>query len=222
MTEWYVLSGLCLLGILSLCAGVYPLRHNRYLVWIALPVALVFMIGAYGAWGDFFGLQTHLLKQRKSQEVQSILKSPERTEALIQTMIQRLDKTPKSAQGWYLVGKLYLSQKQYKKACDALGVAYELNSSDTQIGIFYAQSLWELHQQQFDPQSRKILHHVLNINPNQPDALAMLAMDAYTTHHEDKAIEYWERLLALTSEGSKEAKAIQEAIVKVKRGRGDN
>jgi cytochrome c-type biogenesis protein CcmH/NrfG len=218
MNEWFSLSTLLFLVLIGVFFAIYPLRKYKLFIVVVIPISLTFLIVGYGVWGDFFGLQAHLFKQIKSQEVQSILKSPQRTETLIQTMIQRLDKTPKSTQGWYLVGKLYLSQKQYKKACDTLGVAYELNSNDTKIGVLYAQSLWELHHQQFERKSRKILHHVLKINPNQSDALAMLAMDAYTMHHEDQAIEYWERLLVLMPEDSKEFKAIQEAIVKTKRG----
>jgi len=217
MTEWYVLSGLGLLAILTIGVSIYPLRRNRLLVWIVPPLAVLFMLVAYSAWGDFFGLQTHLLKQRKSQEVQSILKSPKRTAALIKTMIQHIDETPKSAQAWYLVGKLYLSQKEYQQACDAFALAYKLNSDDSQIGVFYAQSLWSLNHQQFNALSRQVLHHVLKINPNQPDALAMLAIDAYTEHHKEQAIIYWERLLALMPPESAEVRAIQEAIVKAKR-----
>lgn len=214
MGEWCLFSILILLAALGVLAAFYPLRKYKVLICFFVPVVLVLLMVAYFMWGDYFGLQAHQLKHKKAQEVQMMLQSPERTSALIQTMTRRLDKTPKSAEGWYLVGKLYLSQKKYHEARDAFALAYQLNSSHIQIGLYYAECLWELNHQRFNIKSRRILHHVLKLNPNQPDALAMLAMDAYSMHHYDQAITYWERLLVLVPEGSEEAKAIQRAIVR--------
>lgn len=214
MNDWYLLGILLCLALAALFAALNPLRKYKLLTSIVALIALVLLMFAYAVWGDYFGFQAHQLKQKKQQEVAMILQSPKRTDTLIQTMISRLDKTPKSTEGWYLVGKLYLSQKKYQEAQDAFAQAYALNPQHIQSGLYYAQCLWELNHQQFNEKSRQILQHVLTLDENQADALAMLATDAYSMHHYDQAIAYWERLLVLVPEGSNEAKAIRRAIVR--------
>ena len=51
-------------------------------------------------------------------------------------------------------------------------------------------------------------------NPKQPDALAMLAMDAYQEKHYQIAINYWQQLLIITPPNSDAAKALRKAIAK--------
>ena len=60
---------------------------------------------------------------------------------------------------------------------------------------------------------------VLKSNPKQPDALAMLAMDAFLSKAYSQAIAYWERLLVLVPKDSEDALAIRKAIAKAQQRR---
>ena len=171
---------------------------------------------AYGHWGNFSAWQKHEQRVTKQREVQAILTSVGGTDALISEIKKRLDKTPASAHGWYLIGKLYLTQHDNLHAKEAFALAYELTPDDEQITLHYAQSVWDSNQQAFNPSTRALLQAVLNKNPKQPDALAMLAMDAFTRHHYKTAIRYWEQLLTLVPPQSEEAGSIRQAIAKAR------
>ena len=73
--------------------------------------------------------------------------------------------------------------------------AYQLEPDNEQFTLNYVQNAWQMNQQKFTDTHRKLLAHVLEKNPNQPDALAMLAMDAYQQHDYQHAINYWQQLL---------------------------
>ncbi|TAL61437.1 MAG: tetratricopeptide repeat protein, partial [Legionella sp.] len=126
----------------------------------------------------------------------------------------KLDDKPRSAKGWFLLGKLYSSQTEYGKAQDAFTKAHELNPDDEQFTVFYIHSLWISNNQQFNDAIRQLFKDSLVKNPKQADALAMLAMDAFLEHHNEQAVGYWQRLLQLTAPQSEEAEAIRKAIAK--------
>jgi cytochrome c-type biogenesis protein CcmH len=109
---------------------------------------------------------------------------------------------------------LYAGQEERQQAVDAFAKAYQLNPDDEQYAVNYAHSLWQLHNRQFTVQITEIFNNLLKNNPNQPDALAMLAMDAFVSHAYEDAISYWQRLLKLAPPQSKEANAIRKAIAK--------
>ena len=74
--------------------------------------------------------------------------------------------------------------------------------------------MWQLNHQKFNGESRALLQAVLKKNANQPDALAMLAMDAFIGHAYQRAIDYWQRLLKIAPPQSDDAEAIRKAIAK--------
>jgi cytochrome c-type biogenesis protein CcmH len=82
---------------------------------------------------------------------------------------------------------------------------------DIKIAVNFAQSLFQNNQQQFTPLSLKIYNSVLQSNQNQPDALAMLAMNAFMSHDYKSAIAYWERLLKLAPQKKRRGKCNTES-----------
>jgi cytochrome c-type biogenesis protein CcmH/NrfG len=126
----------------------------------------------------------------------------------------KLDDSPKSAKGWYLLGRIYSGQNEQQHAVDAFAKAYQFDPQNEQYMVNYAHSLWQLNNRQFTVQITELFSNLLKNNANQPDALAMLAMDAYTSHAYEDAIDYWQRLLKLAPQQSEEAQAIRKAIAK--------
>lgn len=67
---------------------------------------------------------------------------------LITAMEKRLQQQPGSAQGWYLLGKLYMHAEQYQSAVLALAKANQLTPDQPEILLNYkeAQRLAESHK----------------------------------------------------------------------------
>ena len=112
------------------------------------------------------------------------------------------------------MGRLYANQGDWAQAKSAYQQALTIKPNDVQANVNYIQALWESNQRQFNPDIIQRLHQLLQQSPQQPDALAMLAMDAYQTKQYDKAIEYWQQLLKLVPAESEEAQALRQAIAR--------
>ena len=214
MNEWWLLGGLVFLLIIALVIALYPLRQSRFNVMVLTPIICCLVAFSYWRWGALPDWQHYIQQEAKQQQVQAMLQSVRNPQELITKLKRRLVIQPGSARGWYLLGRLYASQGQWKDAHEAYTKAVHLKPHDEKITISYAQSMWQLNNQEFDPDIRALFQSVLSKNENQPDALAMLAMDAFVGHAYQQAINYWQRLLKISPPQSEDAQAIRKAIVK--------
>jgi cytochrome c-type biogenesis protein CcmH/NrfG len=214
MSEWGLIIILVLFTVLAALVLVYPLQRNRLLSATLFVSILGFTAFGYIYWGSFDKWSEYALQIKSRALAAEMLATIKKPEDLINKLKAKLDDTPHSAKGLYLLGRLYMSQNQIQPAVEAFAKAYHFKPDNEQFAVNYAQSLWELNKKQFSAESRGILTKLLDKNPNQPDALAMLAMDAYMHHANKVAISYWERLLKLVPSQSKEAEILRKAIVK--------
>lgn len=156
-------------------------------------------------------------KQEQQFQVQELLKHARGRDKIIGAMLEQLKANPNEAKGWYLLGRLYAGEGNWLSACDAFGKAVDLDNQNDAYQVNYAQSQWQLNQQVFNDVIRSIFKAVLLRNPQQPDSLAMLAMDQYQNKNYLVAIQLWERLLAQLPNDSEDAYAVQKAIAKAQR-----
>lgn len=214
MNEWWLIGTLVLITVAASALLIYPLRRNLLASLLLLPVLMVLMSIGYYYWGDFFSWQKHIQQNESRDRAQQMLKSIKNPQELIGKLRAKLDDTPQSAKGWYLLGRLYTSQNDNQNASLAFAKAHQLNSEEEQYTVNYAHSLWMINNQQFNQNILAIFNELLTKNPNQPDALAMLAMNAYMSHAYKDAIIYWQRLLVMAPEQSEESLAVRKAIAK--------
>jgi cytochrome c-type biogenesis protein CcmH len=193
---------------------VYPIKSSRALSLVIFPIVMTASIVGYLYWGDYSSWSHYVKAQQKNQLAQEMLKQFKSPEEIIDKLKEKLDESPQSAKGWYLLGKLYLNQQDVKNATIALAKAHHLQPDDEQYAVYYAYRLWENNQRVFDTQIRSIFKKLLSKNPKQPDALAMLAMDAYTSQNYQEAIGHWRKLLSLAPDNSDEARSIRQAIAR--------
>ena len=197
---------LVVLIVVAILVVVYPYqgKFKRMQFVIAFVLVLGVSMG-YWQWGAWSSLSQYT-------RTQMALKSFKNPEDVIEKLKQHLKADPSSARGWFLLGRLYASEDQWPEASDAFGRAHLLEPDDEQTTVNTAQSLWQTNHQRFNASIRTMFQSILNHNPNQPDALSMLAVDAFQHHDLPKAKAYWVHLLSLVPPDSADAKAIRKAI----------
>lgn len=217
MSEWWLLGILAVFALAASMLVVYPLR--RHVIASIIGVVFIF-VGAflgYAQWGDFASLQQYRRQLETQKQAQKILSSVKSPQELIEKLRAKLNDKPKSAKGWYLLGRLYSSQNELLHAKNAFAKAYAFKPNHEQYAVNYAHSLWLLNGQKFNIEITEIFERLLKNHPNQPDALAMLAMNAYLNKAYEEALNYWRRLLTIATPGSEEALAIQKALIKAEK-----
>ncbi|WP_419420652.1 tetratricopeptide repeat protein [Legionella sp. D16C41] len=215
MISWGLISCLITLACFAVLIIIYPLGKTLKKGFTLFVISLLLVMAlAYYQWGSFLSWQQYKQNELAEQRAKALLEKIKSPEELITKLKTHLDDTPSSARGWYLLGRLYVSQGAWEPARDAFAKAHQLNLNDEGITINYAYSLWRLNGQQFNNDIRSLFDQLLKQNPSQPDALAMLAVDAYDNKYYAKAVDYWQRLLKLAPPDSEEARALRKAIAK--------
>lgn len=216
MHEWALLGVLAALGLLALGVALFPLWQSRRLVLMLAPVMALGVVLAYGVWGNWPAWRTYHVTERKQKQAEALVRSLGSTNVLIERFQSHLKQAPKDAKAWFLLGRVYVAEADWAHANEAFTTAHSLEPHHEEFTLHYVQSVWELNHQAFDEASRGLLHDILEKNSQQPDALAMLAFDAYTRHDDASAVLYWERLLALAPQASDEADKLRQAIAQAR------
>ena len=151
MHKWYLLGILSALLLLSVYIVCKTLRCRKlHAVYLGIFLAS-FVAVAYYHWGGWQGWFNYLQRQA----VLEAFKDPDK---LIYALKSRLKDNPNSAQGWYLLGRVYASNQRVKEACDAYAKAQQLAPTDPKIKLNYAQSLWQLNSQ--SPAAKRLHNHI--------------------------------------------------------------
>ncbi|MBA4697247.1 MAG: tetratricopeptide repeat protein [Legionella sp.] len=197
---------------LTVVGCLYPLRQSKRLCSVLFLAMIVFLPLGYKFSGGWHEWRIFLQKEVDKQKAQRFLTAVNGQKGVIATLKQKLQKDPKSAQGWYLLGRLYASQGEWPLAADAFRQAYNLKPEDALITINYAQSLWQKEGDRAHARIEPLLEKVLINHPTHPDAMALLAQCAFEKGDYSTAITYWERLLSIVQNGTEDADLLRRAI----------
>ena len=200
--------------ILMVGLAIYPLRHMRVLCGVLFLLISAIICGIYwycGSWNLWHESQRNLAQQAK---VRKILASKNGVQEILLRLTTHLKTHPEDARGWFLLGRLYMNQENWQSAYNAFKHAFRLSPTDEKIILNYVRSAAILHHQRLNTESIQLLNDVLTKNPDQPDALMLLASDAYTRHQYQLAITHLQHLLHVLPQDSAEAKNIRQLIAK--------
>lgn len=185
-------------------------KNTIYLLLLLLPVLAITLYLKLGA-SEKMAEQQNLLE--KSTLINAEIKKLGSLQNIILKLKEQIAENP-DAEGWSLLGRLYLKSQQFKDAAHAFAQANQLTPNQLAILIPFAESLYFANNQVLTPQAKQLLSQALRQQPNQPDALNLLAMHAYQTKAYLDAIHYWEQLLPQLPTESAEQKQLLQLIAK--------
>lgn len=205
------LSLLCVL-FLALSIVFYSLRKMIYARFILTALFGVCACVMYFNWGAYNEIESLIKKEKQQAEVAIALKQYKGPSDIIKKMEAHLLEKPNSSKGWFLLGKLYASQGNFKQANTAFSKAYAIDNKTLDIKLHYMQSNYFLNDRQLEGITKGLFDEILKEWPDQLDTLNFGAIDAFDHKNYSKASMYWQKMLLLLPEGSKEKRAILSAI----------
>lgn len=211
---------LTILGLLTLfavSAVLLPLKSRWYFKLIISLFCTVSLVITYWYWGNFSQWYRYNQQLQIKKQASRLLKNYSNPRQLIEALKQKLDDSAKSAQGWYLLGRLYIQQNQLQNAKEAFSKALKHQPDNEQYLVNYAYVVFNSNGQKFSGDILKIYRELLTKNPVQADALSMLALYSFKNHHYEESIEYWQRLLKLVPNNSDEAQYLRKAIIEAEK-----
>lgn len=118
-------------------------------------------------------------------------------EGVVAKLAERMKKKPDNAEGWFMLGRSYLSLRHYEKSVDALEKAYQLAPKNPAVLLMYADALTMLRNGQISGKPFELIKRAVEIKPDDVTGLWLLGMGYDELGEYKKAILYWNKLLPL-------------------------
>lgn len=191
---------------------------NREVITALIATALMIVLAAalYLHWGASQQWDKYQQQQKQAKEIDLTIKKLGSIENIIAKLQQQLAEKP-DARGWFLLGRLYLKTNRFPKAVEAFAQAFKLQPNNPEILVSYAQALYFRDKSTLGPQSKALLTQALQLQPHYPDAINLLAIDAYQQRNYHLAISYWQQLLPQLPADSVAIKDLQAMIAQAER-----
>ena len=150
------------------------------------------------------------------ERARTFAEQPQTIEAMTARLEASLKADPKSAEGWYFLGRTYMAQERAADAATAFERAVDTGGRDPELLGQWAQALYFAGDKQWTEQLQALTDEVLKADPAEVTSLGLLGIAAYETGRFEEAIGFWERLVAVLPEQDPSRQAIQGGIARAR------
>lgn len=141
-------------------------------------------------------------------------------EQMIEKLAARLKQQPDNAEGWFMLGRSYMSLNRYKEAVAALEKTNQLVPDNPTVMLRYADALTMLRGGQISGKPFELIQKAVEIRPDDPTGLWLLGMGYEEKGEYQKAISYWNLLLPLLTKDEKSTIEVKKLIRQTKKKAG--
>ena len=213
ITLWLGIAAFVLVSTFILIKPLFkPHREVAIALFILIPLLT---LSLYGYLDYSRELNQWWISERQEGIVKQMLNHSPRE--IMDQLKTRLQQDPNQPQGWYLLGNLYLGMKRYPEAVQALSKANQLQGGIAKIQLALAEALFFANRHQLNAQSKQLIQEVLKEEPDNINAINLLALDAYHAKRYPQAIGYWEKLLPRFPENSESHQMLLQLIANAKK-----
>jgi cytochrome c-type biogenesis protein CcmH len=162
-----------------------------------IPLLAVFF---YADWGLSYGSISDVAVARELDQVRETGREAGHTRqemvGVIQRLRESLSRQPENDEGWMLLARSLVSMGEYEQSADAFKQLLGRYPRDALLRSYYAESLYMADARQITPRVRQAIDATLALDPESPNVLEMLGMEAFVTRDYAAAIGYFERVIA--------------------------
>ena len=133
-------------------------------------------------------------------------------ETAVDSLAKKLAANPDNPEGWGMLARSYGMLGRWDDAIGAFGrIGPSLDNNPNLLATF-AEVRFRAAQNNFTPEVRELVAKALVADPNNLHALLLAGSDAFQSARWQKAIDYWEQLVAQLEPGSEDARDISEGM----------
>lgn len=197
-------------------SSVAPSKGTRTMALSALLVPLVALL-FYQLLGSPEIIQ-RLAEQPTSGETQSAQAQTSGTDnlppmqELVARLAAKLEQEPNNQQGWVMLGRSYMTLKQYPKAMKAYERALQLDGENISTLLAYAEAIAAIAGNNFTGKAAPLVEKAYSLEPENPNVLWISGILAYQQGNYQVALDHWERLQTLLPPQSNELESVTSAI----------
>jgi cytochrome c-type biogenesis protein CcmI len=125
----------------------------------------------------------------------------------------KLVDTPEDATGWMLLGRVSGAMNRVDSAIQAFEKSLEYDPNNIGTLSSYAQALLMTGQEQQVLRAKYVLLQILNVEPDNTNAMGVLAIAASELGDQALALENWQRLVAFIPQSDPNSMAVKQRIL---------
>jgi cytochrome c-type biogenesis protein CcmH len=168
---------------------------------LGLPIVATLLYAALGAPHT----ADRPLAERRSELAAASIGGEQQADSLDQVAAQlakKLETSPDNAEGWFLLGHAYVTLSRYQEAVGALRRARDLAPDRPQVANAFAEALIAEAGGQVGDEARETLQKALLLDPRNPQARFLLALERAQQGDLREAVQGWTDLIAIAPPGA--------------------
>ncbi|MBB1610208.1 MULTISPECIES: c-type cytochrome biogenesis protein CcmI [unclassified Pseudomonas] len=177
-------------------------RLGRAAPLLAAVLLPLLGLGLYLHWGASEKLA---LSRELAEPPHSMAEMTERLEKVVQAQ-------PDSAEGWYFLGRTYMTQERFEDAAKAFERAANLSGRQSEVLGQWAQALYFANGKKMAGAAQALADEALKQNPEEVTTLGLMGIAAFEDQRYADAAGYWQRLVAALPADDPSRAAIQSGI----------
>lgn len=142
--------------------------------------------------------------------------SGEQMLAIVEKLAARMRANPEDPEGWKILARSYAALGRFKEASEAYANATARSPGDAQLFADYADALAMAQGRSLEGEPEKLIARALAVDPRNVKALALAGTVAFNRKDYAKAVEYWERILAVVPPDSESAQGARANIAEAR------
>jgi len=138
--------------------------------------------------------------------------------AMVARLAARLEREPDDLEGWLMLARSYAVMGEAGKAREAMATAVRLAPDDPTVIALEAAAVREANGGQHNAESIAILRRVLELNPDNTEALWFVGNAEAEAGNKAKALELLQRVAGQFPEASEDRAMVQKRIAEIEGG----
>jgi len=187
-------------------------QQGKWAVWLLIAILPLLSIGLYFQLGEYRVIENPALAEVvTNQQGQQALSNLSMDDMLDQ-LKRRLLEDPDNAQGWYLLGRTYMSQRRFGEAVTAYQRTYDLIGEDAGVLFALGDALAMQNNGVMQGEPEQLVARGLEISPRDPTGLWLMGLAAEQRQDYRTAYDAWTTLLPLITNDPESAAEVRKLI----------
>jgi len=189
-------------------------RKVAYGIGMAIPIGV---IALYFVIGNPKALDSSRPQMTSPATQQGGPMSDQQIAANVEKLAKKLEQNPNDAQGWLMLARSYILMERFAEAASAYEHATQLNANDASAWADYAEASAMANGRRLAGKPTEAVKRALQLDPTNQKALAIAGSAAFEAKDYQKAVDYWQKLVALVPPDSEIAQTAAAEIAKAKK-----
>ena len=172
-------------------------QRGKWATWTVIAMLPLLSFGLYFQLGEYRVIEDPTLAQVPARQLSEQALANMSVEEMTGVIRQRLRDNPEDARGWFILGRILMTQQNFDQSVTAYQRAYDLVGDDPGVMLSLADALAMQQEGVMTGEPEQLVLRALEISPQEPNGLWLAGLAAEQRQDYNRAHDYWTRLLPL-------------------------